>query len=102
MLMDKKCDQSGLRKYVGGQTNRNTKVSKKISFAMMDQYADKDTEVSEEVVANGLDEEHVDDDGSDAEAQVNITIEREPEFSCDVDRGFLIGRGSPASKHTKT
>jgi hypothetical protein len=54
---------------------------------MMDQYVDEDTDVEEEVVANGLDEEYADEDGSDIEAQVNWNIanKREPEFSRDID-----------------
>jgi hypothetical protein len=63
------------------------KTALSILFAMMDQYVDEDTDVEEEVVANGLDEEYADEDGSDIEAQVNWNIanEREPEFSRDID-----------------
>jgi hypothetical protein len=94
MLMDKKCDQSGMRNYVEGQINRNPKTASSILFAMMDQYVDEDTDVEKEVVANGLDEEYVDEDGSDIEAQVNWNIanEHEPEFSRDIDaEDFLSG-----------
>jgi hypothetical protein len=87
MLMDKKCDQSGMRNYVEGQVNRNPKTALSILFAMMDQCVEEDTDVEEEVVANGLGEEHADEDGSDIEAQVNWNIanERDPDFSRDVD-----------------
>jgi hypothetical protein len=87
MLMVKKCDQSGMRNYVQGQVNRNPKTASSILFAMMDQYVDEDTDVEEEVVVNGLDEECADEDGSDIEAQVNWNIanEREPKFSRDID-----------------
>jgi hypothetical protein len=36
MLMDKKCDKSGMRNYVEGQVNRNPKSAPSILFAMMD------------------------------------------------------------------
>jgi hypothetical protein len=87
MLMDKMCDQSGMRNYVKGQVNRNSKTAPSILFAMMDQYADKDTDIEENVIVNDLDEEHADEDGSDIEAQVNwnIATERDPDFSRDVD-----------------
>jgi hypothetical protein len=58
--MDKMCDQSGMRNYVEGQVNRNPKTARRILFTMMDQYADEDTDVEEEVFANNLDEEHAD------------------------------------------
>jgi hypothetical protein len=87
MLMDKKCDQSGMRNYVDGQVNRNSKTAPSILFAMMDQYADEDTDIEENVIVNDLDEEHADEDGSDIEAQVNwnIATESDPDFSHDVD-----------------
>jgi hypothetical protein len=76
-----------MRNYVEEQVNRNPKTALSILFVMMDQYVDEDTDVEEEVVANGLDEEHADEDGSDIEAQVNWNIanEREPELSRDID-----------------
>jgi hypothetical protein len=54
---------------------------------MMNQYADEDTDIEENVIVNDLDEEHADEDGSDIEAQVNwnIATERDPDFSRDVD-----------------
>jgi hypothetical protein len=87
MLMDKKCDQSDIRNYVEGQVNRNPKTAPSISGAMMDQYADEDTDIAENVIVNELDEEHADEDGSDIEAQVNwnIATERDSKFSRDVD-----------------
>jgi hypothetical protein len=87
ILMDKKCDQSGMRNYVEGQVNRKPKTASSILFAMMDQYVDEDTDVEEEVVANGLNEEYTDEDGSDIEAQVNWNTanERGPEISRDID-----------------
>jgi hypothetical protein len=53
----------------------------------MDQYADEDTDIEENVIVNDLDEEHVDEDGSDIEAQVNgnIATESDPDFSRNVD-----------------
>jgi hypothetical protein len=60
MLMDKNCDQSGMRKYVEGQVNRNPKTAPSILFAMIDQYADEDTDIEENVIVNYLDEEHTD------------------------------------------
>jgi hypothetical protein len=85
--MDKKCDQSGMRNYVERQVNRKPKTASSILFAMMDQYVDEDTDVEEEVVANGLNEEYTDEDGSDIEAQVNWNTanERRPEISRDID-----------------
>jgi hypothetical protein len=82
MLMDKKCDQSGMRNYVEGQVNRNPKTAPSILFAMMDQYADEDTDIEENFIVNDLEEEHADEDGSDIEAQVNwnIATERDPDF----------------------
>jgi hypothetical protein len=56
MLMDKKCDKSGMRNYVEGQVNRNPKTASSILFTMMDLYVNEDIDVEEEVVANGLDE----------------------------------------------
>jgi hypothetical protein len=86
-LVDKKYYQTGMRSYVEEQVDRNPKTASSILFAMMGQYADEDTDVEEKVVANGLDEEYADEDGSDIEAQVNRNNanEREPEFSRDVD-----------------
>jgi hypothetical protein len=55
MLMEKKCDQLGMRNFVEGQVNRNPKTAPRILAAMIDQYADKDMDVEEEVVANDLD-----------------------------------------------
>jgi hypothetical protein len=60
-----------MRNYVVGQVNRNPKTAPSILFAMMDQYADANTEIEENVTVNDLDEEHADEDGSDIEAQVN-------------------------------
>jgi hypothetical protein len=82
MLMEKKCDQSGMRNHVEGQVNRKSKTAPSILFAMMDQYVDEDTDLEEEVVASSLGEEHDDEDGSDIEAQVNWNIanERDPDF----------------------
>jgi hypothetical protein len=87
MLVDKKCDQSGMRYYVDRKVNRNPKTAPSISFAMMDQYADEDTDIEEKVIVNDLDEDHVDEGGSDIEAQVNwnIATERDSDFSRDVD-----------------
>jgi hypothetical protein len=106
MLMDKKCDQSGMRNYVQGQVNRNPKTAPSILFSVMVQYADEDTDSEENVIVNDLDEKHADEDGSDIEAQVNdlddehadedgsdieaqvnwnIATERDPNFSRDVD-----------------
>jgi hypothetical protein len=87
MLMDKKCDQSGMRNYVEGQVNRNPKTAPSILFAMMDQYVDEDTDIEENVIVNNLDEEHADEDSSDIEEQVNwnIATERDPEFSRHFD-----------------
>jgi hypothetical protein len=75
-----------MRNYVEGRVNRNTKTSLSIIFAMMDQYADEDTDIDDKVVVNDLDDEHADEDGSDIEAQVNwnIATERDPNFSRDV------------------
>jgi predicted metalloendopeptidase len=87
VLMDKKCDQSGMRDFVERQVNRNPKTYPSILFAMMNQCADEDIDIEETVIVNNLDEEHADKDGSDIEAQVNwnIATERDPEFSRDVD-----------------
>jgi hypothetical protein len=87
ILMDKKCDQSGMRNYVEVQVNRNPKTAPSILFAMIDQYADENTDIEEKIIANYLDEEHADEDGSDIEAQVNCNIatESDPDFSRDVD-----------------
>jgi hypothetical protein len=87
MLMEKKCDQSGMRNNVDGQVNRNPKTAPSILFAMMDHYADEDTDIEEKVIVNDLYEEHANEDGSDIEAQVNWNIftERDPDFSRDVD-----------------
>jgi hypothetical protein len=87
MLMDKKCDQSGMCNYVRGQVNCNPKTAPRILFAMMDQYEKKGTDDDEEVDPNNLDEEHADEDCSDTEAQVNCNIatECDPDFSRDVD-----------------
>jgi hypothetical protein len=52
MLMDKKCDQLGMRNYVEGQVNRNPKTAPSILFAMMDQYADEDTDIEENIIVN--------------------------------------------------
>jgi hypothetical protein len=95
MLMDKKCDQSGMRNYVEGQVNRNPKCAPSILFATMDQYADEDTDIEENVIVNDFDEEHADEDGSDIEAQVNWNIATEAILIFLVMRrgGFLIGRG---------
>jgi hypothetical protein len=87
MLMDNKCDQSGMRNYVEGQANRNPKTAPSILFAIKDQYADEDTDIEEKIIVNDVDKEHADKDGSDIEAQVNwnIAAERDSDFSCDVD-----------------
>jgi hypothetical protein len=87
MLMYKKCDQSGMHNFVEGQVNRNPKTAPSILFAMMDQYADEDTDIDENVIVNDLDDEHADVDGSDIEAQVNwnTTTERDSDCSRDVD-----------------
>jgi hypothetical protein len=45
MLMNRKCDQSVMRNYVEWQVNRNPKAAPSILFAMMDQYADEDTDI---------------------------------------------------------
>jgi hypothetical protein len=76
-----------MRNYVEGQVNRNPKTAPSILFAMMDQYANEDTDIEEIVIVNYLDEEHADEDGSDIEAQVNwnIATESDPDFSRDVD-----------------
>jgi hypothetical protein len=50
IMMEKKCDRSGMRNYVEGQVNRNPKTSPSILFAMMDQYADEDTDIEENVI----------------------------------------------------
>jgi hypothetical protein len=94
MLMDKKCDQSDMRNYVEGQVNRNPKTAPSILFAMMDQYADEDTDIEENVIVNELDEEYADEDGSDIEAEVNwnIATERDPDFSRDVDAEDFCSR----------
>jgi hypothetical protein len=91
IMMDKKCDQSGMRNYVEGQVNRNPKTAPSILFAMMDQYADKDMDIEENVIVNDLDEEHADEDGSNIEAQVNwnIATERDPDSSRDVDGEYF-------------
>jgi hypothetical protein len=91
MLMDKKYVQLGMRNYVEGQINRNPKTSPSVLFAMMDQYADEDTDVEEDVIANDLDEEHADEDGSDTEAQFNWNVgtEHDLDFSRDVERGIF-------------
>jgi hypothetical protein len=70
-----------------GQVNRNPQTAPSILFAMMDQYADEDTDIGEIVIVNDLDEENSDEDGIDIEAQVNwnIATERDPDFSRDVD-----------------
>jgi hypothetical protein len=54
---------------------------------MMDQYADEDTDIEENLMVNYLDEEHADEDGSDIEAQINCNVatERDPDSSRDVD-----------------
>jgi hypothetical protein len=54
---------------------------------MIDQYAEEDTDIEENVIVNDLDEEHADEDGSDVKAQVNwnIATERDSDFSRDVD-----------------
>jgi hypothetical protein len=44
-----------MRNYVEGHVNRNPKTAPSISFDMMDQYADEDTNVEENVVVNDLD-----------------------------------------------
>jgi hypothetical protein len=69
-----------------GQVNRNPKTTPSILFAMMEWYADEDTDIDENFIVNDLDEEHADEDGSDIEAQVNwnIATERDPDFSSDV------------------
>jgi hypothetical protein len=87
MLMDKMCDQSGMRNDVEGQVNRTPKTAPGILFAMIDQDANEVMDVEEEVVTNDLDEEHADEDGGDTEAQVNwnIATERDPDFSRNVD-----------------
>jgi hypothetical protein len=87
MLMEKKCDQSGMRNYVEGQVNCNPKTAPSILFAVMNQYADEDTDIEEYVINNDLDEEDANEDGSDFEAQVNwnVATERDPDFSRDVD-----------------
>jgi hypothetical protein len=87
MLMNKKCDQSGMRNYVEGQVNGNPKTALSTLFAKMDQYVDEVTDVDEDVVPNGLGEEHADEDGSDIGAQVNWNIanKRDPDFYRDVD-----------------
>jgi hypothetical protein len=76
-----------MRNYDEGQVNRSPETAPSTLFAMMKQYADEDTDVAEKVVANDLDREHADDDGSDTRTQVtwNIPAERELESSPDVD-----------------
>jgi hypothetical protein len=87
MLMNKECDQSGMRNHVDGQVNRNPKTAPSILSAMMDQHADEDTNIEENVIVNDLDEEHANEDGRDIEVQVNwnIATERDPDFSRDGD-----------------
>jgi hypothetical protein len=82
-MMDEKCDRSGMRNYVEGQVNRNPKTAPRLLFAMMDQCMDEDTDVEDKVVANGLGEEHADEDGSYIEAQINWNIanDRYPDYS---------------------
>jgi hypothetical protein len=61
---------------------------------MMDQYADKDTDIEENIIVNDLDGEHADEDSSDIEAQVNLNIatERDTDFSRDVDAEDVLSR----------
>jgi hypothetical protein len=45
-----------MRYYVEGQVNRNPKTAPSILFAVMDQYANEDTDIEENVIVNNLDE----------------------------------------------